>query len=143
MSWNDLLIMEQEVPKEEPKREEVKRVRKEVSKPKTEPKPKEEGSLQEKINELERQIKELESARDESQHIISEQRDEINFLRQRIQESTEFTITTIDKRNLQFLVNCVCKTYKNEFRKNRAPAVRLALTNIIEKFGLDAPEEMN
>ena len=125
MSWSDLL--KEETPK---KKED------------TAPQPKKtedtEKKLREKIAELESEIDRYKT------HVARVLADN-----QRIKQQLEYyrdnntEITAADKRNLQFLVNCVAKTYKIEFRKNRAPAVRLALTNIIEKFNLERLEEMN
>lgn len=113
MSWDDLVMETAPV---------VREVR--VEKPKIEkPKDDQTDALKRRIRELER--------------VIEQQNEQIREL-----ENRETEITAADKRNLQFLVNCVAKTYQNEFRKQRAPAVKLALTNIIEKFGLETPDEM-
>ncbi len=139
MSWDDLIIeaAPKQVKKEEPK---PKMVREVIERPKVE-KSKDDQSavLRQRIRELERIVQQQNEQFQQMHREIGEKNNRIRELEQTAEHSD---ITTADKRNLQFLVNCVAKTYKIEFRKQRAPAVRLALENIIERFELETPDEM-
>lgn len=144
--WDDLLKddepkpVQKKVVKEKEEKPKVERPK--VERPKVE-KPKKDDDAEEK---LKTRIRELEQSQQQQNKEILRLRQELTGKNERIREleslSGQSDITANDKRNFQFLVNCVAKTYKNEFRKSRAPAVHLALTNIIEKIGLDTPDEM-
>lgn len=139
MSWLDLL--KAETSKRESIVPQPKVIESVPHKPKED---KEKDRLREKMRELENENRELKQnlsyKQDQITRLVAENTNyslELQYYREHNVE-----IIPADNRNLQFLVNCVAKTYQNEFRKNRAPAVKLALVNIIEKFGLETPDEM-